>query len=167
MIEYSEQTSISTFQQYVEALYEEFRSPSNIFFTKGSLEQISWLKRSGVIGVAFSTYHYLRVTRRDLVAQAVSLVIAEQTGRWTSLHKPVDRILSYDHEKITATISYLAKITSDTDVYFSLLGVNPEYFVYEEVLADLAQVGTKLQHLTDRLCPRDLERWKSRNSCSR
>jgi LPS sulfotransferase NodH len=148
VIEYCEQNSISTFQQYVEAIYEEFSSPLNIFFTKGSLDQLVWLKRSGVIGVALPNYHYLRVTRRDLVAQAVSIVIAHQTGQWTSMHGHSRGVPSYDHQKIAGAVSYFAKITADADVYFSLLDVQPAYFVYEEVLADIAQVGEKLQRLT-------------------
>lgn len=148
VIEYCENNGISTFQRYVEAVHEEFRSPLNIFFTKGSLDQLIWLKRCGVIGTALPVYQYLRVIRRDLVAQAVSLVIAEQTGRWTIMHEPSSDILSYDHQKIANAVSYIAKITADTDVYFSLLGMQPTYFVYEEILPDLTQVGEKLQGLT-------------------
>lgn len=64
------------------------------------------------------------------------------------MHEPSSDILSYDHQKIANAVSYIAKITADTDVYFSLLGMQPTYFVYEEILPDLTQVGEKLQGLT-------------------
>ncbi len=148
VIEYSEKNSIDTLQQYVEAIYTEFRSPLNIFFSKGSLDQIAWMRRSGIIGVAFPHYHYIRVTRRDLIAQAISFLIAEQTGQWTSFHKPTTAVLSYDREKIAGVLAYFARITADTDIYFSMLDVDPTHFVYEEVQIDLAQVSAKLQRLT-------------------
>jgi hypothetical protein len=40
-----------------------FRSPMNIFFAKGSSDQLVWRKRCGGIGVALPAYHYIRVIR--------------------------------------------------------------------------------------------------------
>lgn len=148
VVEYSEKNSISTLQQYVEAIYEEFGSLLKIFFTKGSLDQLMWLRRCGVIGVAFPVYHYLQVVRRDLVAQAVSFVIAEQTGQWTTMHRPYTGDLFYDQGRVANAISYFSKMTADANIYFSLLDVQPAYFSYEEVLVDLSQVGEKLKALT-------------------
>ena len=146
--EFCEAHSILTFQDYFEAVYEEFRSPLGIFFTKGSLEQIIWLKRSGVIGVAIPDIRYLRVARKDLVAQAISFVIAEQTGQWTSKHTVTSDMLTYDHQKIANAILNFAKISSDTDVYFSLIGTQPACFVYENIIGDINEVSRKLQALT-------------------
>jgi trehalose 2-sulfotransferase len=149
VVEFCENNSITTFQQYIEAIYEEFHSTLDIFFTKGSLDQLVWMKRSGVIGVALPHYYYIRVVRRDLVRQAVSLLIAEQTKQWTIFHASLKPdALCYDHQKIAGTIAHIAKITADTDVYFSLLDVQPAYFIYEEIVTDLAQVSQKLQCLT-------------------
>ncbi len=139
---------IATFQQYVEAIYEEFASPLNIFFSKAQIDQIPWLNRCGVIGAAFPVYHYIRVTRNDLVAQAVSFLIAMQTRQWTSLHASTNAVLRYDFEKISNAIAHFALLNAKADIYFSLIGANPVCFIYEEIIADLAQVGPKLQSLT-------------------
>lgn len=146
--EFSDRNDISNLQDYVEAIYEEFGSPLGLFFTKGSLDQLAWMKRCGVIGIAVPTYHYLRVVRRDLIAQAVSLLIAQQTGQWTTIHAPSADRPSYDHQSIADAVAYLAKTAAEIDIYFSILDINPTCFVYEDILADLAQIGQKLQGLT-------------------
>jgi trehalose 2-sulfotransferase len=145
---YCDRNAIYDLQGYVEAIFAEFSSPLGIFFTKGSLDQLAWLRRAGVIGVAFPTHHYLRVTRNDLVAQAVSFVIAEQTGRWTSLHPETDAVIHYDADRIAAALAYFSPTITDAGLYFSLIDAEPAHFLYEEARLDLSQVGARLQRLT-------------------
>jgi trehalose 2-sulfotransferase len=148
VVDYCEQNGISDLQTYVEALFAEFGSPLRLFFTKGSLDQLAWMRRTGIIGIAFPNHHYLRVTRRDLIAQAVSFVIADQTGRWTSLHRETGDAIQYDADRIAAALAYFSPMIADADLYFTLIGADPVHFVYEEAQRDLSQVGLRLQRLT-------------------
>jgi len=83
-----------------------------------------------------------------LIAQSVSYVIAEQTGLWTSVHKPTDRVAIYDGGKISAVLAHISRTEADANLWFNIIDVEPAIFVYEEIALSLTEIGSKLQQLT-------------------
>lgn len=90
---------------------------------------------------------WLRSTRRDKVAQAVSLVIARQTKAWISFHQEKQEPV-YDFEAIATAVRGLKKQEAAWDTFFAGCGITPHVVVYEEMLADPAQtVAGVCRHL--------------------
>ncbi|MEX0426261.1 Stf0 family sulfotransferase [Nocardioides sp. DS6] len=78
---------------------------------------------------------WIRITRRDVVSQAVSLVIARQTKAWISFHEASGEPV-YDFESIQGAVDDLTKQEEAWDAYFRESGIDPLVVVYEDMLAD-------------------------------
>ena len=92
---------------------------------------------------AFGPPLYIHLSRRDKVAQAVSLVRAEQSGLW---HLAADgsvlegdetiRPNSYDGRRIGELVSELESDGVAWDGFFKARGIEPVRLVYETMTAD-------------------------------
>lgn len=126
--------------------------PSFAFF----MEQASALfpnaaTDAGRIAAAFGDTRYVYLSRRDKLAQAISMVKAEQTGLW---HKTADGAelerLSppkppvYDAQRIREKRDELAAVDAEWPIWFAQEGIEPLSLAYEDLSADpqgtLAQV---------------------------
>ena len=149
VMEYCEANSIKSFQGYLDAIVQEFTSPLNFFFSKVSLDQLVWLSRVGVIARAFKNPIYLRVVRKDILKQAVSYLIAEQTNKWTSKHSGNGCVPQYNRENIANAMSFFESDNADADLYFDRLKAKPICFFYEDIVADLDRVRVELEKATN------------------
>ncbi len=84
---------------------------------------------------------WLRITRRDTVAQAVSLVIARQTKSWISFHQEKHEP-SYDYDALASAERGLKKHEAAWDAFFEGRGIDPHVVVYEDMLTDPGQTVT-------------------------
>ncbi|MBI1352834.1 MAG: hypothetical protein GC160_00705 [Acidobacteria bacterium] len=75
---------------------------------------------------------YIRITRRDVVSQAVSLAKAMQTGQWQFDKTPRTRTVIYRREEISAQIRAIHSYNAGWARYFETLGVEPLHIVYED-----------------------------------
>jgi LPS sulfotransferase NodH len=86
----------------------------------------------------FPNLHYVWITRRDKVRQAISFTKAVQTGIWSQ--KPGKSSVPvkeprFDFEEIDQTIQELEDHDAAWNQYFELCGVKPFTVVYEEFTA--------------------------------
>lgn len=77
--------------------------------------------------------HFVRLSRRDLLAQAISLARARQTGKWGILMPPKGNA-SYQPDQIRECLTELAEQAEYWDRTIARLGVNPVCFDYETVV---------------------------------
>ena len=90
---------------------------------------------------------WLRTRRIDRLAQAVSLVRAQQTGQWTHALR-VRGEPRYDRDAIRQALRRVEHEESSWDRYFSEHGVSPLEVVYEQLVADhRGTVTAVLAHL--------------------
>ncbi len=76
---------------------------------------------------------FVRIRRRDIIAQAVSYEIASQTGRWSSeFHTEVTPEYSFD--KIKNKINSIEHQNLITDIFLSLLNENVIELFYEDFI---------------------------------
>lgn len=91
--------------------------------------------------------HYIRLTRQDTVAQAVSMVIAKQSGAWISYHDAV-AAPRYDFAAIEQDYRALQKEDAAWAQYFAQKSIRPLTLSYEQLNyapeTCLAGVGTFL-----------------------
>lgn len=79
--------------------------------------------------------HWIYLHRADLLGQAISLVIAKQTGSWRS-GAPSARTPAYDSRAIGEELASLARDDARWRIYFARRGLQPLELTYETVVAD-------------------------------
>lgn len=102
---------------------------------------------TAVLRDALGIEHFIHLSRVDRVAQAVSLVLAKQTGLWhrnddgserqrvAPAHEP-----RYDHDQIAAELRMLDGEADGWRAWFASSGVTPWTITYEELCVDHAGV---------------------------
>ncbi|GAA1710372.1 Stf0 family sulphotransferase [Isoptericola hypogeus] len=116
-------------------------SPSGWFGVKVHWRHLAGVHEDAAIMDALDPKDWVRITRDDKVAQAVSFVIARQTKSWISFqevrHEPM-----YDFEGIAKGVRTFEKQEAAWDAWFAERGITPHVVVYEEMLADPARTVT-------------------------
>lgn len=77
----------ASFPDHVAALAAQACPGGEQLCLKASWDQIAMLARWNVLAM-FPAVRVIHIRREDMLAQAVSRLIAEQTGLWTSRHRP-------------------------------------------------------------------------------
>ncbi len=98
---------------------------------------------AGRIRAAFGKTLYIYLSRRDKLAQAISMVKAEQTGLW---HRNADgseleRLAppgppAYDAQRISEKLNTLKALDAEWPVWFAREGIEPLSLTYEDLSAD-------------------------------
>lgn len=100
-------------------------------------------------GIRFSEWFgapvWIRLRRRDLLGQAISLVLARQQHAFVSAARPQFEP-SFSADEISETIVELSRRDSQWTAYFARLGLDPLDVSYEEVERDPERV---LQAIAD------------------
>ena len=81
----------------------------------------------------FNDMKYVAIRRRDIVAQAVSLVIASQTGKWTS-HEEQRKEPTYNYEQLESATTVGVFHNCMWDLTFQENGIAPCLVWYEDLL---------------------------------
>ncbi|WP_286145478.1 Stf0 family sulfotransferase [Thalassobius sp. I31.1] len=75
----------------------------------------------------------VRLTRRDVVAQAISFARSIQSGQWT-VHHVKSREVEYDFDLICHCYFMIAQSNAFWDSYLQLHDLKYQHFVYEDML---------------------------------
>lgn len=122
-------------------------SPSGWFGVKAHWSQLSAAINDPELLDILDPQDWIRITRNDRIAQATSLVIAQQTKSWISFHT-AKKEPTYDFDAIARSVRALERQEVAWDNYFTAQGIAPHVVVYEEMLADpartVADVCTRL-----------------------
>ncbi len=135
---------IGTFHAYLRSRIERDRTADSMFGMKASLQQVTMLMRAGAIPRYFGDIRWVFVQRRDIVAQAVSFVIASQTKRWESFAAGNGEPAEYGFDQIRRKVEALSTQNAAIEAFFSVLGVQPCRMVYEEFCIDPLIATTRL-----------------------
>jgi len=105
---------------------------------------------------AFGRPLYVNLVREDKVAQAVSLIRAEQSGQW---HLSVDgsvrqgaeepKPVTYDAQTIDKEIASLTRDDAAWQTWFATQGLSPMQVTYEDLASDPQSVLQSLLTATD------------------
>ncbi|MCK2042176.1 hypothetical protein KZO83_05695 [Chromohalobacter sp. TMW 2.2308] len=77
-------------------------------------------------------FRYIYIDREDMLAQAVSLFRARQTGAWSSNHIPKDEV-AYDYQGIKDALYFICQEKALWKSFFASIDVTPLNVVYEEI----------------------------------
>jgi LPS sulfotransferase NodH len=103
----------------------------------GPMAAVKWTER--LPGLQF-----IHLQRRDVLGQAISLVRAEQTGRFRSYAKGNDRAPSYDRQAIARMLTETAAGHARWRAYFAAKGIEALELAYEDIVQDPAGAVSKI-----------------------
>ena len=138
-IEQSQKFGITTFAGYLEWLIEHTRQPGTQLGLKASHGQVLMLLRSGAIPRYFNNVRWIFVQRLDVLSQAVSFCIAEQTNQWVSSQAMSGKAPAYDFETIRDRVLSISDTYSASLALMALSGITPYHLTYEQFLLDPLQ----------------------------
>ena len=78
---------------------------------------------------------FIQITRADMLGQAISLVMASQTGAWIHGHER-QRAPEYSFTAIQSALSQVATERAGWDLFFASTGIEPIRISYEELTGD-------------------------------
>jgi hypothetical protein len=87
---------------------------------------------------------FVHIRRLNLLEQAISFAIAEQTHQWTSLHQQAGEP-RMDFGDIALRVQSAANATSLLEQYFCVLGLEPARVHYEELCAAPREVTVRVE----------------------
>ncbi len=127
---------IKSFDQYLKFQHDQRKSAGDaIWGFKAGWAQLCMLKRTGAIPLVLNPV-LLKVRRRDVLGQAISYFIAEQTNQWTVLDRGTMKRdeIKYDGARILANLRNVMFAYSMLDQVAMLCGLPVHEVVYEDLL---------------------------------
>jgi LPS sulfotransferase NodH/SAM-dependent methyltransferase len=123
---------------YVAKLLERRTSKNGVFGLKEHFHHFeAFLKAYPALLDALSPVTYIYISRRDKVAQAVSMAKALQTDQWSSRMEDGSRPpLQYDRELIANCLKDLERQDAGWLKWFEARNVAPFQLTYEDLIAD-------------------------------
>jgi len=93
----------------------------------------------------FHEWKFIFLTRDNLVRQAISLIIAQKSGRWGSWSRGGRAVAEseYDFAAIASTIDAIAAENSQWDRFFGAFAIRPLRMTYETLTADLESASAR------------------------
>jgi len=121
-------------QKYIDAIFNKHTTENGIFGLKAHFQQIKpLLDKPSFHSFLKTTQVYLHITRRDVMAQAISYTLAHQTQNWSSLQKAV-RQPTYDSALINTALDDILMQNMYWKKFFALNNITPIEITYEELL---------------------------------
>ncbi|MDD5298550.1 MAG: Stf0 family sulfotransferase [Rhodocyclaceae bacterium] len=120
-------------------LFRRRTSSTGWFGIKAHWAQFEPISRQSRLMSLLDFRKYIRIYRKDRVAQAVSLAMAYQTNAWLSFHKPACGP-KYDFDAIRREIENIESEISKWDDFFEAEEIHPIEVNYEELAADPERV---------------------------
>jgi LPS sulfotransferase NodH len=105
---------------------------------KTSADQLVMLADAGILSALAGRARFLLLERQDRLGQAISRVIASQTGRWTTAHAALvpDNALRFDRAAIDTELAKIAHGNAAFYLFFVANGIVPIHTSYEAIVAD-------------------------------
>jgi LPS sulfotransferase NodH len=161
-----------TDREYADRLIEYATTPNGVLSLKVhwfQLQHAGWLAHASALGERQTAdpllalapiVHFVWVSRRDKVRQAVSFSIAEKTGRYRHLREspaPPTEIIDFDEKAIHRIVRQMESWDRGWQRYFDSLRVRPLRIWYEDHLEHAYAETTR--HVLEAIgveVPRDL-----------
>lgn len=141
---YCDTHGVTSFPGYIREVSGNGQHRRRIHGFKASWDQILMLMRFGIDRMYPET-KVIHITRNDIVGQAVSLLIASQTNKWTS-HQPGRAGVApvYDEDRLTKIINACCESDIQVKLITQISGAAYLQVSYEEVVANPTAVMRRI-----------------------
>ena len=136
VIERCRQHGLTTFKEYLEWLMENICMPGTQFGMKANLDQVLLLLRSGAIGRYFANVKWIFVQRVDVLSQAVSYSIAQQTQQWVSVEHQTGAQPEYRFDELKSLLYKFSDTYAAITALLGAEGISPYHLTYEQFRSD-------------------------------
>lgn len=158
---WKERWGISSYADYIAGAISQGTTPNGVFGAKimwgyfddfiGKLRSISGYENLPVaelLSTIFPNLHYIWITRRDKVRQAISHEKAVQTNVWamTDETPPFAGELHFDFARIEAQVQLIESHEIAWQHYFAENGITPFTVIYEELVPAYEQTAIQILH---------------------
>jgi LPS sulfotransferase NodH len=112
------------------------RLPNRIFCTKEGVHSLMPLFEVGELPEHIADWHFIYLTRRNIVRQAISLLLAEETGQWRHDIEPISA-LRPDVLSFAAVARRIKEIFVARDLaqrFFTVFDIDPLEICYEDLI---------------------------------
>lgn len=140
VLNHAAQLGLSRLASYYHEIHRTYAHPDMLFGQKLSVQQLLFLLRTGIVPHVFRNARWIWIQRLDVVAQAISLYIAQKTLQWTSLHPGTDAEVTYDFAEISQRVRGLTLNNSHIARVTASLGLDPVFVTYEHLIERPAEV---------------------------
>lgn len=141
VVKISKESDITSFSEYLYNLVKE-NSFNNKLAMKIGTNQLFWLSRNGFLH-QFSKVNFIYIKRKDILKQAISMVIASETSRWLSFEKyeisedkQTELLSQIGNQTIVGCIRGLTQSYALFDYFFSLHSIQPIVIYYEDIVKE-------------------------------
>lgn len=134
VVQRAQEHAIENFHGYLRWLDEHIHRPDTYFGMKASCDQVTMLLNSAAIPRHFADIKWAVVYRRDILDQAISFAIAEQTQQWHSFETGNDTEPRYDFDLIRQRIKIVADAYQQMADLCQSLGISPYTIYYEDFI---------------------------------
>jgi LPS sulfotransferase NodH len=137
----SSRKGFSSLRQYCEWVVADY-GIGGVFGVSGGVKALAPLVMTGEIPAFVSDWRFVHLTRRDIVRQAVSELVAKRTGAYKSSRTPttVLTVEDYDAQRLKRLIDAAMTVNAAWQGAFEVYGVEPLRLTYETLAADPAAV---------------------------
>lgn len=144
---------LNSFDDFIRNLPNNHSTLNAVFATKLSWDQLYFLSRIKVISKIIPKPQFIYIVRNDVAAQALSFLVAMQTGQWKSnwnsgvngKTKPA----SISNEQIIEVISEIQFAQSQFELYFDKLKLSPYRVFYEDLQTNPEFVISEILHFLE------------------
>ena len=121
-------------------------SVNGIFGVKGQFDILAPLALAGEFPAFRHEWRFVYLRRLDVLKQAISFVIAEQTLAWRSFKAPVKTLSidDFDGPRIAETMREFSSMYTTWEETFRLFAIDPLRITYEGLAADPAEVSASV-----------------------
>ena len=149
VIDTSKRKGFESFHDYMAFLTQRDKWNKNKrFLIKSATSQLQMLSRFGYLPNIAPKLDFIRITRRDITAQAISLSIASQTKKWTSFQEGNGQEPVVEFETIDRICQGIKTENRAAEQLIRDLKLTPYRIVYEDFINSPIQ---QTQNLCDHL----------------
>lgn len=134
MIEMILRLKVHTIENYVDRLFEVRTSPNGVFGTKLFPEFYQFMHIANILW-RFPNMQFIYLERKDLLSQAVSLAIAQQTKQWSGV-KSSQLKPRYNYNLIAHCVNQINKSNAFWKYHFKKNNIDPIRISYEDFIKD-------------------------------
>lgn len=132
---WQEQFGTPNFASTMAALYRRRTSPSGWFGVKAHWDQFEPIAQHESLRSFLNIETYIEIIRRDRIAQAISLAIAQQTQAFISFHRAQGEP-HYDFTTIRRMVEALDRHVGLWRSFFATAGITPLTVDYEDLTSN-------------------------------
>jgi trehalose 2-sulfotransferase len=137
IINHARQKSFKSFQEYFSFLVNHTKK-NNFVTLKIAPVHLELLGKSGILDQIIDRSQFVVIERSDKLAQAISHLIAFQTGKFTSImNGPSEKIEpKFNRDQLDRIITDIANSYYHFNVFFAHNGIAPAHVIYEQMAED-------------------------------